>query len=290
MNQARSIDQQTTIGSLLARTPRTLQLDAQLLIGHALNCSRAHVMAHSEKELGAKDAQSVAALITRREAGEPLAYLLGEREFFGLTLAVSPSVLIPRADTELLVEQCLALAKPNARVLDLGTGSGAIAIALKHSRPDLIVTALDKDPAALAVAQGNAQRHACEVHWLLSDWFQAFNGEKKPPQFDFIVSNPPYIAHQDPHMEELRFEPHQALVAGQDGLADYRVICAEAARYLASDGLLLLEQGAQQAAAVAELLQRNGFRELTTRQDLAGHERVTLAGAPRHTQSTHRGT
>lgn len=281
MSHALGSNQCATIKNLLAGAPRALQLDAQLLLAHVLRCSRAHILAHPERILNAHDAQDAQTLIARREAQEPLAYILGNREFFGLQLEVTPSVLIPRPDTELLVEQCLARAQQGARVLDLGTGSGAIAIALKHNRADLQVTALDNDTAALVVARRNAQRHGCEIHWVQSNWFSELkrtsSNTATTPRFDLIVSNPPYIARQDPHLEQLIHEPQQALVAGIDGLDAYRVIAAEAEQFLAPEGLLLLEQGAQQAAAVVELLGAHDFQNITTHRDLAGHQRVSVA-------------
>jgi len=185
---------------------------------------------------------------------------------------VNPSVLIPRADTELLVELALAQSPANARVIDMGTGSGAIAVSLKHARPDLDVTASDKSAAALAVAEANAKRHDCQINFVLSDWYQNLTG-----QFDIIISNPPYLAVDDAHLNALQYEPREALIAGAGGLDDYRKIAAGAVGRLTADGALFVEQGADQADAVVAVFTQAGLANTVTYDDLAGHRRVTRA-------------
>ena len=266
-----------TIACLMAQVPRALHLDAQVIIADAMQCSRAHVLAHPKKPVNAACAKRIEARLARRCSGEPIAYILGRREFFGMELEVNASVLVPRPDTELLVEQCLVQAAQGARILDLGTGSGAIAIALKHSRPDLILSASDIDPKALAVAQRNAQQHRCEIQWRRSNWFESFADLDATPGFELIVSNPPYIAEGDSHLAQLGFEPQVALVAGTDGLDAYKIIASQARAFLAPDGLLLLEHGAQQADALTQLLTCHDFVGIRTHRDLAGLPRVTQA-------------
>ena len=216
------------------------------------------------------------ALLERRLGGEPIAYLLGEREFYGLTFKVSPATLIPRPETELLVELALQrIPQLGARrVLDLGTGSGAIALSIAHARPNAEVVAVDASAAALEVAQFNTQQLALgNVRLLQSDWYAALHGER----FDMIVSNPPYIAAGDAHLAQgdVRFEPSSALVSGTDGLDDIRRICAQAKAHLKSKGWLLFEHGYDQAAPVRALLRQAGFAEVFSARDLAGIERVS---------------
>ncbi|ODU00461.1 MAG: protein-(glutamine-N5) methyltransferase, release factor-specific [Thiobacillus sp. SCN 63-1177] len=215
------------------------------------------------------------ALLTRRLAGEPIAYLVGAREFYGRPFEVSPAVLIPRPDTELLVELALAHMPPGqaVEVLDLGTGSGCIAITLALERPLAQVTALDRSPAALAVARRNAARLDAEVEFLSSDWFAALGGR----HFDLIVGNPPYIAAGDPHLNrgDIRFEPLTALAAGRDGLDDLRRLTATACAHLKPGGALLLEHGYDQADAVQALLRASGFHSPRSWTDLSGVRRVS---------------
>ena len=201
---------------------------------------------------------------------EPLAYVTGWQAFHGLELQVTPDVLVPRADTETLVDWGLSLALPPARVLDLGTGSGAIALALKHQRPDWTVHAVDQSDKALAVAQANAHRLQLEVVFTQSDWLAQVQG-----RFDLIVSNPPYIAQGDPHLPGLVHEPQSALVSGPRGLDDLQTIIAQAPHYLNDQGWLLLEHGYDQAAAVCELLRQKGFNQVQSRNDLAGIARCS---------------
>ena len=267
----------STLAQLLADAglPR---LEAQLLLHMAGGGNRVTQLTWPEREASAEVAQRFAALCARRHAGEPIAYLLGEREFFGLDLAVSPAVLIPRPDTEILVDTALARLPADGRALDLGTGSGAVALALAHSRPDADIWALDASPEALAQAQANGQRLNLAVTWRLSDWYAAVTGE----QFDLLVSNPPYIAADDPHLQQgdLRFEPASALSSGADGLDAIRHIVRDAPAHLAPGGWLLLEHGWEQGAAVRTLLTAAGFVEVETVRDLEGRDRVSLGRIP----------
>ena len=259
---------------------REARLEAQILIARALGVDRAWLIAHDRDALSATHCSTIENLIARRAAGEPVAYILGEREFYGLSFAVTPAVLIPRPDTELLVETALQYlpAHTPCRILDLGTGSGAIAISLALHRPLAEVIAMDISADALAVAQSNARRlGAGNVHFEIGDWYAAKNLKKSVKNFDIIVSNPPYIAATDPHLAngDLRFEPHRALASGEDGLNDLRQIIAGAPAYLAPNGWLWLEHGFKQAAAVIELLRQQGFEQTGTRRDLAGLDRVS---------------
>jgi release factor glutamine methyltransferase len=249
--------------------------EVQALLQAVLAVNRAYLLAHPERVLTEQELSRYRSLLQRRLQGEPLAYILGEREFFGLGLRVTPATLIPRPDTELLVELALQrMPEAGGRVLDLGTGSGAIALAIAHARPDAAVTAVDAAEAALSVAQGNAVRLGIRnASFVPSDWFSALAEQ----HFDLIVSNPPYIAENDSHLSQgdLRFEPRTALASGPDGLDDIRRIIGEAGAHLATDGWLLLEHGYDQAAQVRVLLQRAGFRNISSAKDLAGIERVT---------------
>jgi len=261
------------------------RLDAQLLLLHVLGQSptqRGWLMAHDTDPLTTDDAATLQVLAQRRLAGEPLAYITGSKAFFGLDLQVSPDVLVPRPDTETLVDwalKVLSTATSSApRVLDLGTGSGAIALALKATRPALDVWASDMSPAALAMAQANAQRLQLEVTFNQGPWLAALPSDTPP--FDCIVSNPPYIADQDPHLAALGFEPIQALTSGTDGLDDLRKIIHAAPASLTPGGWLLLEHGYDQAAAVRQLLTQNGFDQVQSRCDLAGIERCSGGQLP----------
>jgi release factor glutamine methyltransferase len=267
-----SIDPGATIGSLLRR-PALDAFEARILLSHALQLSRVQLVTQSERILTPQESATIATLFARRLQGEPIAYILGEREFFGLPLYTTPDVLIPRPETELLVELALGRLPERARVLDMGTGSGAIAIAIAHARADVAVTALDASEAALAVARRNAERHQARVRLLHSDWYTALGDE----QFDLIVSNPPYIVAGDPHLSagDLRFEPVDALTDHGDGLSAIRAIVEGAQSHLAAGGWILMEHGYDQAPQVRELLIRKGFRDGQSWQDLAGIERVT---------------
>jgi release factor glutamine methyltransferase len=249
--------------------------DAEVLLGHCLGRPRSWLFTWPEAEVPAEPAARYRDLLARRRAGEPVAYLVGERDFWSLSLRVTGATLVPRPDTETLVSWALELALPDdARVLDAGTGSGAIALALATERPRWRVTAVDRDPAALAVASGNAQRLGLgRVRFLVSDWFAALEGDS----FDLVVANPPYLAADDPHLSgpSLAHEPVQALVAGPTGLEDLAALAATAPAHLAGGGWLLLEHGCDQAAAVRGLLAGAGFDAVATRRDLAGLERAS---------------
>ncbi|WP_343730421.1 peptide chain release factor N(5)-glutamine methyltransferase [Duganella sp.] len=249
-------------------------LDNRVLLCHALGLNRIALITQSERVLTAAEAQRFAALVQRRLAGEPIAYIVGRREFFGLPFEVNDAVLIPRPDTELLVELTLDRLPFKGRVLDMGTGSGAIAVALAHTRKDADVTALDVSPAALAVAQRNAATNGARISFLQSDWYAAL--EDAAP-FDVIASNPPYIASGDRHLSEgdLRYEPVGALTDHADGLSALRTIIAGAPRHLKPQGWLLMEHGYDQAAAVRELLTAAGYQEVQSWRDLADIERVS---------------
>jgi release factor glutamine methyltransferase len=269
---------QQSIALALALPASEARIEAQALMRKALgNVSRAQLLMVDRETPSPVQAELFATLLQRRLAGEPVAYIEGCREFYGLEFKVTPDVLIPRPDTETLVEAALeriALQQPCC-VLDLGTGSGAIAIAIAHSRPHAQVTAVDASPAALAVAGANAARLTSgNVRLLCSDWFAAVEGER----FDVIVSNPPYINADDPHLQQgdLRFEPPAALASGADGLDAIREIVRVAPQHLAPGGWLLLEHGYDQAERVSALLLAGGFRDVESRRDLAGIQRVTL--------------
>ena len=252
------------------------RLDAQLLLGHLLQRSRAWLIAHDDAPLPPALAQAFGAWCRRRADGEPLAYLTGEREFHGLMLQVTPDVLVPRPDTELLVDWALALlptlAAARPRVLDLGTGSGAIALALAHHHPAAQVTATDLSPAALAVAGANAARLGLTLETATGPWWQALAPGRR---WDLVLSNPPYIAGGDPHLPALRHEPTLALTPGGDGLDALRDIIAGAPTRLAEGGWLLLEHGWDQAGAVADLLAASGFVDVATRTDIEARPRCT---------------
>ncbi len=259
----------------LQRQPLLDPVDQRVLLCHALGVKRVALITQSERRLTADEAARLSALFARRQRGEPVAYIVGEREFFGLPFAVGPAVLIPRPDTELLVELALERLAPRASLLDMGTGSGAIAVALAHSRPDAAVSALDVSAEALALARRNAASNGARVELLHSDWYAAVAGRR----FDMIVSNPPYIAGGDHHLSEgdLRFEPAGALTDHADGLSALRRIVDDAAAHLTPGGWLLLEHGYDQAGAVRALLDAQAYQEVRSWRDLAGVERVSGA-------------
>ena len=263
----------STVAGLLAGSGLPL-LEARALLAHRLQVARERLIAHPEAIVAAADAAAFGALARRRALGEPLAYLLGEKEFHGRAFAVTPDVLVPRPETELLVDLALermrALERP--RVLDLGTGSGCIAVTLALECPAAQVMATDASAAALAIARRNAERLGAAVAFVPGDWYDALPVDAT---FDLIVSNPPYVAAGDPHLADLRFEPMRALTDGQDGLACLEAIAAGARRRLAPRGWLLVEHGYDQAAAVAALFARSGL-SAEARADGAGHLRVTL--------------
>jgi release factor glutamine methyltransferase len=250
------------------------RLDAQLLLGEVLGRPRSWLLANDDAPLAPAQARRLAAWLARRAEGEPLAYLLGRKEFHGLMLEVGPQVLVPRPDTEVLVDWALELAPAAAepqRVLDLGTGSGAIALAVKHARPHAEVTAVDASADALAVARRNADQLGLPIELLQGSWWQAVPGRC----FDLVLSNPPYIAGDDHHLQALTREPLMALTPGGDGLQALRDIVRDARAHLAPGGWLLLEHGHDQADAVTGLLVAAGFSSVSTRSDLAGHARCT---------------
>ena len=255
------------------------RVDAEVLLSFVSQKNRTWLYTWPERELTEPQNHQLQALIQRRLQGEPVAYLIGQREFWSLTLEVSPDTLIPRPDTELLVEVALELlahrSTEKLNIVDLGTGTGAIALAIACEQPQWQVVGLDQIPAAVQLAQRNQQQlQIPNARFLESDWFSALDKQR----FDLIVSNPPYIEQQDPHLElgDVRFEPRSALVADDDGLSDIKHIIAQAPVYLAAQGWLLFEHGYQQAEAVRNLLSERGFVEVQTRCDLAGHERATL--------------
>ncbi|WP_036171538.1 peptide chain release factor N(5)-glutamine methyltransferase [Massilia sp. 9096] len=255
-------------------------LENRILLCEATGLSRVQLITQSERPLSATEAARLTALVARRLAGEPIAYIVGRREFFGLDFEVNDAVLIPRPDTELIVELALARLPPQGRMLDMGTGSGAIAVACAHTRADAHVTALDVSEAALAVARRNADANGAAVRFLRSDWFGALDADPEAGDtFALIASNPPYIAAGDEHLAQgdLRFEPAGALTDHADGLSALRIIIAGSPRHLEPGGWLLLEHGYDQAAAVRALLAAGGFKDVQSWRDLAGIERVSGA-------------
>lgn len=261
------------LAEALALSPREARLEVRILAAAALGVAPVWLIAHADEVPTAAQAARLDALLARRLAGEPVAYILGEREFYGRPFRVGPATLIPRPETEHLVEAALARAPTGARVLDIGTGSGCIAITLKLERPDWSVCAVDLSLEALAVARDNAERLGAGLECLASDLFAALPGRV----FDLIVSNPPYIPAADPHLDrgDVRFEPRAALASGPDGLATIRAIVAEAPAHLAAGGWLLLEHGYDQGEAVPALLRGAGYTEVFLERDLAGLARVS---------------
>lgn len=265
-----------TLGDALALAcGRITQGDARILLREASGATAAQLIAFQERRLAAAAAQRFVDWLARREAGEPVAHILGSREFYGRSFRVGPATLIPRPDTELLVELALSrlAGQMQPEVLDLGTGSGAIAISIALEAPEARVSAGDFSAAALEFARSNALALGATVRFMSGSWFRPFAGER----FDCIVSNPPYIAEADPHLAQgdLRFEPLTALASGADGLDDLRQIVAEAPTHLNRGGWLLLEHGHDQAAAVRALVEAAGFRAVESWRDLAGIERVS---------------
>ena len=254
------------------------QLEAELLLGHLLGKSRTWLIAWSDTCLTDKQLQHYAALINKRIQGAPIAHLTAEREFWSLPLKVTTDTLIPRADSELLVETCLDLypAGNNITVADLGTGSGAIALAIATERPEWSIMATDQSRQALDVAIQNADAlQVGNIQLLHGDWFNALPDGSR---MEILLSNPPYIPDDDPHLQQgdLRFEPRSALASGEDGLDAIRVIISKATEHLKPEGYLLLEHGYNQGSAVRKLMHAASLNEIETRTDLAGHERVTM--------------
>lgn len=264
-----------TVAELLAEAPTPARRDAEVLLCHCLERNRSYLYSWPAQAVAAAVADRYRALLRRHLTGEPVAYLTGEREFWSLPLRVTSATLVPRPDSETLVSWALDLPlSAGARVLDAGTGSGAIALALATERPGWCLSGLDRSPAALAVARENAVRLGLTaVSFIASDWFAALGAAR----FDLIVANPPYLAADDPHLAgpELSHEPATALVAGASGLEALAALAAAAPGYLRPGGWLLLEHGCDQGPAVRELLRAAGFGAIERRRDLAGHERAS---------------
>ncbi|MCE9953294.1 peptide chain release factor N(5)-glutamine methyltransferase [Aeromonas allosaccharophila] len=259
--------------------------DADVLLCHLLDCRRSYLMTWPERELDVAQQATLQGWLARRLNGEPIAHLVGEREFWSLPLKVSPATLIPRPDTEVLVEQALTkIPQGPCAVLDLGTGTGAIALALKSERPEVDVWAVDRMADAAALARENSAALGLPIEVRDGSWFEPLGepDRDKTPRFAVIVSNPPYIDGADPHLEQgdVRFEPRSALVADDAGLADIRHIVAHAPAYLLTDGWLLLEHGWDQGEAVRQLLRDGGYREVATVRDYGDNDRVTLGLCP----------
>lgn len=255
-------------------------MEAERLILSALQrpeCGRAWLRAHPCKSLPLSTVETYKSWCVRLLAGEPLAYITGERGFYGLTLKIDARVLDPRPDTETLVDWALDILQntPSPHVADLGTGSGAIALALQHQRPDARVWAVDSSADALTVARANAQRLNLPIRFVQGSWMLPLATQSQPQKFDLIVSNPPYIAENDSHLKALRYEPSQALTSGPDGLKDIRHIVENAPTHLHNGGWLLLEHGYDQAPAVQSLMQARGFNAVQSRNDLADITRCT---------------
>lgn len=264
------------LAEALGLSSREARAEVELLLIRALGIPKARLLAHPELAAEGQHDPRYRDFLERRLRGEPIAYILGEREFYGLELRVTPDVLIPRPETELLVDLGLARIPENepCRVLDIGTGSGCIAVAIAHLRPRASVVATDLSAPALQVARENARRHRAQnIDFRLGGGFEPVRGDR----FDLILSNPPYIAEDDPHLlqGDLRFEPKQALTSGPDGLAALRTIVAEAPAHLNAGAWLLLEHGYDQAQAVRALLASAGLVDVFTERDLAGHPRVS---------------
>ena len=276
----------TTLGNLAESAARMLEatsdsprLDAELLLAEAAGVSRSTIVAFPERSVGAEVRETFERLVAQRRADVPVAYLLRRREFFSLRLEVGPGVLVPRPETELVVETALAFLSDiePAAVLDLGTGSGAIALAIKHERPLASVTAVDSSTDALTIARRNAAALGVDIEFAESDWFSALEGRR----FDVIVANPPYVRSDDPALAStLRHEPAVALDGGRDGLDAIRNIVATAIRQLRPGGLLLVEHGEEQAESSRELAERAGYRDARTLADLGLRDRVLIARAP----------
>lgn len=265
----------------LAAISDSARLDAELLIAHVLKIPRSHFVSRPEQTLETKQLEKIRQLIQRRADGEPIAYILGKKHFWDLELSVSPDVLIPRPDTELLVETALTLfdADKAVNVLDLGTGSGAIAIAIARSRPHWHVTATDDSQPALAIAIENAEAYQLHnLSLLQSHWFDDLAPDK---QYDLIVSNPPYVRADDPHLQQgdVRFEPQQALVSGRDGLDAIRYLIPNSKKHLQPGGWLMLEHGYDQGEQVQQLFIENDYKDVQQRKDLGGHIRVSVGRA-----------
>ena len=247
------------------------RLECDLLIAHVTQMSRAQILARPEQSLSRDQLLQLDSFSTALESDTPLAYVLGEKEFFGLLLQVNAAVLVPRPETELLVELALQRLEPGHSVLDAGTGSGAIAIALAHSCQELTVVACDNSEDALGVAAENARRHKTQIDFYRSDWFE----QLPTTRWDVVVSNPPYIAANDPHLVSLKAEPSSALIADDDGMADLNTLIEQSPNFLNAGGWLMVEHGYDQAESVRAAMIKRGFREVRSATDLGGIERVT---------------
>lgn len=267
------------VGRILSKSiPGVEAIDIELLLIKVLGISRASLKAYPERELNHEEFEQFDSLLKKRILGEPVAYLIGHKEFWSLDFIVTPDVLIPRADTELLVEVVLENMedRKNLRVLDLGTGSGAIALSLAHERPDISVIATDISAESIHIAKLNAKNlQITNIEFALGGWYEALDANIR---FDIIVSNPPYIAQFDPHLSQgdLRFEPSRALVSGINGMDALKHIIANAPNYLEKDGMIFLEHGYDQAQLVTNELAKAGFTNITSFKDLAGIPRVTV--------------
>jgi release factor glutamine methyltransferase len=272
----------TTIAQCLKRSGELHEvsdsagLDIQLLLAYCLSQSRTFLMTWPERQLNAAQLSAFNALVERRKNGEPIAYLIEQQGFWSLDLRILPTTLIPRPETELLVEQALLFlsAKSHSKILDLGTGSGAIALAMAKELPAAKVLGVDVDHASIALAKENAvNNNIANVSFLQSSWYDGLSG-----LFDLIVSNPPYIRADDPHLSEgdVRFEPSRALIGGSDGLADLRIIISHASSYLQPKGALMVEHGYDQKKIVNQLFIQNQFVNVTCHRDLAGQDRITV--------------
>ncbi len=276
MKPESSIKEALSFGMNMLASQEEAHREAEILLQQALQVSRTYLFAHPEQRLSQEQATLYQQALTQRQQGTPIAYILGHREFWSLDLVVTPDTLIPRPETERLVETALALLDPAAplSILDLGTGSGAIALALATECPDWQITACDQSSKALNVAQNNAQRLGlAHINFMVSDWFAAFHQQL----FDAIVSNPPYLSATDSHLTQgdLRFEPESALVSGIDGLEALRFIIQHSYNHLQENGILLLEHGYDQAAAVKKLLEQHGYGDIQCWQDWQGLDRVS---------------
>lgn len=277
-------EQITSAVAMLKDLPRAnssaSRLEVELLLAKVLQVTRSFLYAHPEQGLTPAQQEIFATLLNRRLAGEPLAYLLGKRDFWSLELQVDQRVLIPRPETEILVEYALQqLPLNNVSVLDLGTGSGAIALALAYERPSWVIAAIDRSTPALSVARNNAAHlELSNINFYCGDWYELKAGQQLQQQFTAIISNPPYIAEQDPHLmnADLQYEPWEALCGGADGLRDLQAIIDGAPSFLMPAGWIMLEHGMDQGSAVTQMLQVAGFGEITTINDLENRPRVTV--------------
>lgn len=277
-------DQILTIDAALSLadsiSSESARLDTELLLCHVLDCDRSYLRTWPERQLSPQHATRFQSLLQKRVEGFPIAYIVGYRDFWDLKLKVSKHTLIPRADTEVLVETALSLALPqNARVVDLGTGTGAIALALANERPNWSVFGLDRFEEVVALARENAELNdLSRVKFLTSDWFSTFSEEQTQGRFDLIVSNPPYIDKDDEHLVQgdVRFEPSSALVADNQGLADIELIAAQSLSFLNDNAWLVFEHGYDQGESVRDILGKHGFIDIQTQKDYGGNDRVSF--------------